>query len=949
MRCRARPPSLKMDSSRWSLIEEVFQGALERPPAERKRYLAEACGNDPELLPEIESLLESDNDAADVLRSLIAHDLKQMTESSLASDLGLQVGPYLLVRELDGGGMGVVYLAVRSDDHYFQIVAVKTLRKGLDSAELVQRFRIERQILATLNHPNIGAILDGGETKDGRPFIVMEYVEGQPITAASDGRALSVRQRIELFRSLCSAVHYAHQKLIIHRDIKPSNVMVTPEGVVKLIDFGISKPLEPQLHLADDPLTGSGFRMMTPDYASPEQLQGKQLTTGTDIYSLGILLFELLTGSRPYTLRSLSPAAAERIVLEQERRKPSSVPHLSQRRRREIAGDLDRIVIMAMNRDPAQRYLSVQHFEEDLLRYLQGEPIAAKSASPLYTLKKLVRRNKAAVLTTCTVTAVLSGSILVHSSQSRMADRRVAQVRSLANSAISDMADKLQHSSASLETQAALFHSALTYLDELRQSTGNDPRLLLELSKAYIRIGDLEGSPFAANLGNLGTAVSSYKKAWQAAWESHARNPGDESTEAIIEAYQRMAAIESFLGHLREAQDNYQQGLSWARDFWQRKPDDPARKRLLARDYAGLGEVALSSLRPDQALGNFSAAFHVFGADADGDEEHDQMLAGLYRGMARTLNELGNQSEAIENNRKAVLLAEALVQRYPSSLKARQGLFLAYEEIILPLAGRDALNVGDSGQARVYARKAVAIAQLLFAIDGRNVQAHYDLALAYTAMGDSYRLTKPESASGWYVKAIDLTKNLTPLYGSGARHWLAIRDEALAQVLRRKEQAPERLRLLLEADVIRRELAETSPHGRLHLMRSYCKLSDAELAVDDIAKARQYAKAALPFLDEFDATSPSLLVSRDVAFCYESEGALEQRMAVNDVLSPAERIAAESESRRWYQKSADVWATWNARGAATPESERERRRVEHLLKQPKAHLKGALMKWIPAS
>src|SRR5580658_5270143 len=211
---------LKMQNNRWSLIEDVFQGALERPLAERKQYLADACGDDPELLSEIESLLESDHDAETALRSLVADDLTEMTRNSISADLGSQVGPYLLVRELDSGGMGVVYLAVRSDDHYFQIVAIKMIRKGLDSAELVQRFRVERQILATLNHPNIGAILDGGETEDGRPFIVMEFVEGQPLTLSSQGS--SIRERIELFRSVCSAVHYAHQKLILHRDIKPS-------------------------------------------------------------------------------------------------------------------------------------------------------------------------------------------------------------------------------------------------------------------------------------------------------------------------------------------------------------------------------------------------------------------------------------------------------------------------------------------------------------------------------------------------------------------------------------------------------------------------------------------------------------------------------------------------------------------------------------------------------
>jgi eukaryotic-like serine/threonine-protein kinase len=930
-------PIQKMQTNRWSLIEDVFQGALERPFAERKQYLADACGDDPELLAEVESLLENDHDAESALRSLVADDLTAMTKSSISADLGSQVGPYLLVRELDSGGMGVVYLAVRSDDHYFQIVAIKMIRKGLDSAELVQRFRVERQILATLNHPNIGAILDGGDTKEGRPFIVMEYVEGQPITLASEGRALSIRQRIELFRSLCSAVHYAHQKQIIHRDIKPSNVMVTPEGVVKLIDFGTSKPLEPQLVLKDDTPTETGFRMMTPDYASPEQLQGKQLTTATDVYSLGVLLFELLTGSRPYTLRGLSPAAAERVLLTPEGRKPSLAPDLSRWSRRELAGDLDRIVMTAMNHDPAQRYRSVQHLEEDLLRYLQGKPIAARSASPLYTLGKLVQRNKTVMLTALAMIVLLSTSLLIYWSQSRKADRRVTQVRALAGAAISDLTDKLQHSSASTKTQAALFHSALTYLDELRRSTGNDPRLLIELSKAYVRVGDLEGSPFAANLGNSGTAIASYQKAWHAASEAVARMPGDESKAALIEAYQRLGGIETFLGNLHEAHENYQQALSWAQAFWQEKPNDPARKRLLARNYAGMGDVDLESLNPDQAVKNYSAAFHIFGDSPNGDEDHDRMLIGLYLNRASTFNELGPQSQALEDNRKAVTLAEALVHRYPSSEQGRRSLLLADQQAVLILAGRDALNVGDSGQAQVYARNSLAIAQMLVGLDSGNVQAQYDLATAYAEMGDSFRLTNFEMAGAWYRKSLNLTQRLAPLYyGAGARHFLAILDEGLAEVLDKKEQAPERLRLLLEANPIRRELAQTSPHGRLHLMRSYCKLSDAELAVANIAKARQYADAALPFLGEYAVTSPSLLVLRDLGFCFESEGELHHRLATDPVYPPAQRIAEEAESRTWYRKSADVWTTWNARNAATPESERERRKVEHVLKMPDA-------------
>ncbi|HEX3472243.1 MAG TPA: protein kinase [Silvibacterium sp.] len=921
-----------MKSDRWSLIEEIFQGALERPPAERKQYVEKACENDKELLPEIEALLESDNDAESVLRSLIADDLKEVAQTSNLSETGLQLGPYHLVRELDSGGMGIVYLAVRSDDHYFQVVAIKMIRKGHDSPELVHRFRMERQILASLNHPGIGTILDGGETGDGRPFLVMEYVEGQPITLASESRGLSIRQRIELFRSVCSAVHYAHQKLIIHRDIKPSNVMVTPDGMVKLIDFGISKPLAPQLLLSDNSPTGPSIRRMTPDYASPEQIQGKQLTTATDIYSLGVLLFELLTGSRPYTLSNLSAVAADRVVSEQSGKKPSSAPGISGAARKELSGDLDRIVLKAMDLDPSRRYLSVQHLNEDLLRYLKGKPISARKTTPTYVLSKFVQRHTAAVFTACTIAIALSCLVLLYLRQSHAGDRRVKEVRTLADSAISDMTDKLQHSSASTETQAALFQSALSYLGELRKTTRNDPRLLLEISKAYVRVGDLQGSPLVANLGNSGTTVTSYREASRMALEAHARMPGDESTQAVIETYQRLGGIESFLGNLHEANDNYQQGLTWARKFWQQKTDDPARKRLLAMSYAGIGDVSLSGLHPDKALENYSAAFQVFGDSPTGIEDHDRMLIGFYLGKGKALNELGKQSEAIESDRKAVALAEALVQRYPASLLARRALFLAYEELILPLAGRDALNISDSSQAQVYARKALSIAQMLVGVDSKNAQAQYDLALAYTSMGDAFRQSNPDSASAWYRKSIALTKQLSPLYGSGARHWLAIRDEALAEVLVRKDDAPERLRLLLEANLARQELAGTSPHGLLHLMRSYCKLSDAELAMNDHAKARQYADAAVPFLDKFDVTSPSLLVLRDLGFCYESEAAVQHQIAIDRKLPPAERLTAEVESRRWYSKSAEAWSTWNERGAATPESERERHKVENFLK-----------------
>ena len=924
-----------MKINRWNLIEEIFQGALERPLTERKQYLQNACGDDSELRAEIESLLKSDEGAEHVLSSLVADDLKGLAQDSGSAEAGRLVGPYRLVRELDSGGMGAVYLAVRSDDQYFQIVAIKMIRRGMESPDLVQRFRRERQILATLNHPNIGAILDGGETEDGRPFIVMEYVEGQPITQASESRGLSISQRVELFRSICSAVHYAHQKLVIHRDIKPSNVLVTPEGVVKLIDFGISKPVAHELITGELPLTESGQRLMTPDYASPEQIFGQPLTTTSDIYSLGVLLFELLTGSRPYTLRDLSPAAAERLLLQGENRKPSSVEGLSKRTRTELKGDLDRIVLMAMEHDPSRRYLSAQHLDDDLLRYLQGMPVLARKATAIYRVGKFVQRHKTIALMACATLAVIIGAVLFDSWRSRRADRQVKQVASLADSAISDMTEKLQESPASVETQASLFHSALQHLNQLRQSSGNDPRLLLELSKAYERVGDLEGSPFVANLGNSGTAVASYQEALRTAIEAHVRMPGEASTRAVIEAYQRLGGMESFLGNVQQAQDNYRKSLSLALDFRQQEPDDPMRKRLLAMNYGGIGDVQLSSLQPDEALENFRKAFQIFGNEPNGNEDHDRTLVGLYIRLTRALNELGRQQEALGNVRKAIAIAEALAQQSPSSKQLQRTLFTTYQTMILVLAGRDMMNVGDSAQAQVYARKALVIAETIAASDEKNVQARYDVSLAYSGMGDSFRLVQPATAGRWYRKSIALTKELAPLYGAEGRHWIAERDEGLAEVLVNRNQAQEKLRLLQEANPVRQELAKTSVHGRIHLMGSYCKLSDAELGVGNLFRARQYAGAALPLLNQFNPASPSLLVLRELGLCYEDIGNVQLEIARSQPISASESQTARANARQWYWKSAAVWDECRRRGAATPESEMERRKVEGLLRTTK--------------
>ena len=926
-----------MTRDRWNRIEEIFQSALELPSSERSGYVAQACGDDKELLAEVESLLTSDDAGGDTtLRSLVEADVKKLARVTTSSESGLQIGPYRLVRELDTGGMGSVYLAVRSDDQYFQIVAIKMIRKDLEWPSLVQRFRAERQILATLTHPNIGAILDGGETEDGRPFIVMEYVEGQPITLACESSGLSIPQRVELFRAVCSAVHCAHQKLVIHRDIKPSNVLVTPEGNVKLIDFGVSKPLAPELIPGELPKTESWQRLLTPDYASPEQLQGKELTTASDIYSLGVLLFELLTGSRPYSLGELSPAAAERLVCEQGIPKPSAVPELPDRVRKEVAGDLDRIVCKAMNQDPSRRYLSAQHLEEDLLRFLEGRPVLARDPTPLYRLNKFLKRHRTASLMACATLIVLVGSAFFHRWQSRLADRKVKQVATLADSAISDLTSKLEQAPASTETQAALFHSALGYLEQLRQSSGNDPRLLVELSKAYMRVGDLEGSPFVANLGNSETALHSYQEALRAATEAHWRLPGNESTKTLIDAYQRLARMEySYvsLEKLQEAADHYQQCLPLSRDFWQQNPADPVRKALLAANYSGIANIEDVSREPDRAMKDYHTALQILGGDLNGNEDHDLRLPTLYNLIGRQLDHLGLQSEAYVNLRKAVMIAEALARRSPPPKSAKRRLYSVYAAMNGHLGGYEMLDVGDYDQAQAYAHKALAAAEDMVASDHKDADARTSLGFAYVGMGDALRLTQPATAAAWYRKSIVLAKELAPL--SEAEHHIATREESLAAVLVKKQQAPERLHLLLEANALRQKLASTEPDAPMHrqnMMRSYCRLSDAELAMKDLAKARQFADSSLPLLSTFPLTTPDLRILRDVGLCYKSLGNLQRQIALDHSFSAAERKTAEALARQWFLKSTEVWDEWERRGASTPESQAERRKIEHLLR-----------------
>jgi TolB-like protein/Tfp pilus assembly protein PilF/predicted Ser/Thr protein kinase len=400
-----------MTPERWKQIKEVLDAARSRPMGERVSRVAEACEGDVELRTEVESLLACDGDADEFLETA-AHltALRSLTEIRSEAWVGARIGPYRVERELGRGGMGAVYLAQRDDDEYRKQVAIKLVRSDVDSTSVVGRFRQERQILAELDHPNIARLLDGGRTDEGVPYVVMEYVEGVPIDAYCEARKLPVSGRLELFRTVCAAVGAAHRKSVVHRDLKPANILVTAEGTPKLLDFGIAKVLTAQ---PAGEHTGTGTKLMTPEFASPEQWRGASVTAASDIYSLGVILYRLLSGRSPYRVGSDLPHELGRAICEEDPAPPSAGSEPQTRRR--VAGDLDAIVMKSLRKEPERRYASAEELSEDVRRHLQGQPVTARKDGLAYRTARVVRQNKAVGVTALTM-AVFAAlvSVLVY-------------------------------------------------------------------------------------------------------------------------------------------------------------------------------------------------------------------------------------------------------------------------------------------------------------------------------------------------------------------------------------------------------------------------------------------------------------------------------------------------------------------------------------------------------
>ena len=418
-----------MDPAKWHEIEEIFHDASRKPAEERALHIETACRGDEDLKKEVLALLAAQEEAGDFMdkppleKKVDLDTATSLIDAEERSFVGREIGPYRLEDVIAAGGMGTVYLAARTDESFQKKVAVKLIRGGLLSREIIRRFYRERQTLANLDHINIARLLDGGTSDDGHPYLVMEFIEGTAIDTYCDSHVLTVNERLDIFLKVCAAVQYAHGKLVVHRDIKPGNILVTEDGIPKLLDFGIVKILDPEAE-PSAAITLTVQRLMTPEYASPEQIRGDTISTATDVYSLGIVLYELLTGHRPYRFESRSAMEVERIVCKEDPPRPSAVVtevvQLStprgdtctltpdsvsrtregrpDRLRRRLVGDLDHIVMKALRKEPEKRYTSVEHFAEDIRRHLARLPVHARRGTWRYRAGKCGKRNKTAAL-----------------------------------------------------------------------------------------------------------------------------------------------------------------------------------------------------------------------------------------------------------------------------------------------------------------------------------------------------------------------------------------------------------------------------------------------------------------------------------------------------------------------------------------------------------------------
>ena len=788
-----------MTPDEWRRVKAILEGALDQPAEARETYIESACAGDATLRARVTALAaaaEGDGGMLDASNAVEAG--AEVPEAP--SRAGERVGAYELLEEIGSGGMGTVHLARRADDEFEQRVAIKLMRPGFASDLDLKRFKSERQIAAVLDHPNVARLLDGGATPEGAPYFVMEHVEGGPLLEYCRERGLSVRERLILFRQICAAVQYAHQHLVVHRDLKPGNILVTAEGEPKLLDFGIAKLLSAGGGTAFSEPTATLDRLLTPEYASPEQVRGRPVTTASDMYSLGVILYELLSGEKPYRIETGDPTELVRLVCERDPERPST-------RTAGLSRDLDAIVLKAMRKEPERRYASAAMLSEDIGRFLEGRPVEARRSSAAYRAKKFVRRHRIGAAATVLVLAADAAGVwatLREARRARAAEARAERLfnddRRMANSFLFEFHDAIRDLPGSTPARALVVKRALEYLDSLAKEASDDRALRRELAVAYQRVGDVQGNPFMQNLGDLKGAVASYGKAI-ALLEPAVAGPGTSDAE----------------------------------------------RASLATAYLVGGGLRLNEGKPDEALAMAKkglALRQALAAEAPGDAERHMDLSQAWQYVAFYAAPAGKRAEAAEALAAQAAILEEQRRLRPSDRAVRRSLGQN-----LYLRGESERSGGDSAAALARFREAERIEEELVAEDPKSVQFRRDLAYTQTETGNTeLDLGNAPGALEEYRRALaafeamakEDPKSTDPILGIAFSHHNS--GEALERLGRRAEALAEYRRARPEYEAV----VAMSPSGAWAagmLATLYVQTADLQYSEDRESACGLYGKA----------------------------------------------------------------------------------------------------------
>jgi serine/threonine protein kinase len=722
-------------------VEILFHELVDLSPEQRENYLRERQLPS-EVRAEVEELLRFDPEVDHELTNNVAAYAEQLLRTRFEAREGGRCGPYQLIRLLGSGGMGSVYLAERADGEVEQRVAIKLLRFSAQDAAFQDRFLQERQILARLNHPGIARLLDAGHASDGQPYLAMDYIDGSPIDQYAE--SLSLREKLLLFIDVCGAISYAHRNLIIHRDLKPSNILVDGSGHPKLLDFGIAKILD-----AGHEQTQAGDQLLTPEYASPEQIRGSAQTTSTDIYSLGAVLYKLLTGRSQHASPSQTRAELTAAICGKEPESPS-------RLNRELPRDLDFILGKALRKEPEERYASVEGFAEDLRAFLEWRPVRARSGNAWYRIRKFARRYWAPVTAGTVAVAGLSIGFYIANHERAIAERRFGQLRQL-SSRIFDLDTSIRDLEGSTAARQRLVSVSLEYLEGLAPDARGDVDLAEEIGRGYLRVGEIQGVPTNLNLGEFDKAQASLKRADEFIETVLAARPGNRSAllDSADIAQSRMILADS--EHRRQdALDQGRRAAERTEAAMRTGETSETERKAAARLYANVALAHLNQHSFDDAVRYARKAVDEVRTVGSAKYELTASLSVLSNAL-RSQGELEGGLKAIEEARAG---AEAM--KYPTQTQRGLNLYGIYLREGLILGEDGGVNLGRTEDAIAAFQKAFDVTQEMAAKDPKDYTSRSRQATAARELGNILRYSDPKRAIEVYdagVQALGTTPN----------------------------------------------------------------------------------------------------------------------------------------------------------------------------------------------